>query len=481
MVVNGPVTFGAMGANFNGQQFVDSTLKVTSSALTVSVWFNATSLTGSPRIVANSHTDVDFNGFQLALNDAGGNFDVGNGTTSVRAVWSTPLIAGTWYHYVGTYDGATVKAYLNGAQVASTSFAGGAIAAGTGPDINVARATYGGSYFTGALYDVRIYNRALSAAEVLALYQAMTPPPPSGPTAEWTLTQTSVSGTTVADASGNGNAATVVNGPLTFGAMMGANFNGQQYVDSTLTVTSSALTVSVWFNATSLTGVAGGGGGNPRLAANSHTDVDAKGFQLMFNSGGGSGFFDVGNGTAEGRASWSQQLVAGAWYHYVGVYDGATVSAYLNGVQVATAAFAGGAIAVGTGPDINIARNPAYSGDYLIGAISDVRIYYERALSAAEITALYQAMAPTPVAITFHDAGGNVITSATPISIPDNWPVGTPIATATVTMSDGSQFAGTLQPSNSFFATSGLNIFTAQPLTSADDGINQSTTITTQT
>src|SRR5205807_823523 len=74
------------------------------------------------------------------------------------------------------------------------------------------------------------------------------PPPPSGPTAEWTLTQASVSGAAVADASGNGNAGTVANGPLTYGAM-GANFNGQQYVDSTLTVTSSALTVSVWFNA----------------------------------------------------------------------------------------------------------------------------------------------------------------------------------------------------------------------------------------
>jgi hypothetical protein len=49
----------------------------------------------------------------------------------------------------------------------------------------------------------------------------------------------------------------VVNGPLTFGAM-GANFNGQQYVDLRLKVTSSALIVLAWFNATSLTGVAGG-------------------------------------------------------------------------------------------------------------------------------------------------------------------------------------------------------------------------------
>lgn len=204
-----------------------------------------------------------------------------------------------------------------------------------------------------------------------------------GLAAEWTLTQASILGATVADASGNGNAGTVINGPLTFGAR-GANFNGQQYVDSALTVTSSALTVSVWFNAANLSNA------NPRIVANSHPDVDVKGFQLVFNKGGASGFFEIGNGTTERRASWSQQLVAGTWYHYAGVYDGATVRAYLNGVQVATAAYAGGAIAAGTGPHINIARNPTYNGDYFIGAVSDVRIY-KRGLSAAEIVALYQA------------------------------------------------------------------------------------------
>jgi large repetitive protein len=178
--------------------------------------------------------------------------------------------------------------------------------------------------------------------------------------------------------------------PLTFGAM-GANFNGQQYVAPTLAVTSSALTVSVWFNAANLSNA------NPRLVVNSHTDEDTKGFQLIFNSGGASGFFDVGNGTAEGRASWSQQFVQGTWYHYVGAYNGATLSAYLNGVQVAPAAFAGSAIAAGTGPDINIARNPSYAGDYFIGAIYDVRIC-EEALSAAQVLALYQAVTPPAAA-----------------------------------------------------------------------------------
>jgi hypothetical protein len=52
------------------------------------------------------------------------------------------------------------------------------------------------------------------------------------------------------------------------------------------------------------------------------------------------------------------------------------------------------------------------------------------------------------------------------------------IATANVTMSDGSQFAGVLTTSDTnFFAISGLNIVTARSYTSADDGTH-STIIT---
>jgi hypothetical protein len=84
-------------------------------------------------------------------------------------------------------------------------------------------------------------------------------------------------------------------------------------------------------------------------------------------------------------------------------------------------------------------------------------------------TAPVEGAAPTPTAITLSPANP---------TIADNSPAGTMIATATVTMSDGSQFAGALATSNtSFFAISGLNIVTAQALTSANDG-TQSTVIT---
>ncbi len=76
---------------------------------------------------------------------------------------------------------------------------------------------------------------------------------------------------------------------------------------------------------------------------------------------------------------------------------------------------------------------------------------------------------PSPTAITLSPVGATV---------PDNAPAGTLLATAKVTMSDGSQFAGTLTTSDTnFFTISGSNIVTARAFTSADDGA-RSTVIT---
>jgi hypothetical protein len=84
-------------------------------------------------------------------------------------------------------------------------------------------------------------------------------------------------------------------------------------------------------------------------------------------------------------------------------------------------------------------------------------------------TAPVEGAPPTPTAITLSPA------SAT---IADNAPAGTVIATVSVTMSDGSQFTGTLTTSDTnFFAISGFNIVTARAFTSADDGTH-STVIT---
>ena len=94
---------------------------------------------------------------------------VDNGPTAV-SVSGSSLTTGQWYHLVVTYDSAggtdNVKIYVNGAEDAS--------ATQTGDLANTQNLIIGlyGVYKTNGLIDeVRIYNRALSADEVMMHYQ----------------------------------------------------------------------------------------------------------------------------------------------------------------------------------------------------------------------------------------------------------------------------------------------------------------------
>jgi len=93
----------------------------------------------------------------------------------------TALTANTWAHLAATYDGATIRLYVNGAQVASRAQTG-AIATSTNPLQIGGDSLYGG-YFAGRIDEVRIYNRALSVAEIQSdMNTAVTPPPSPTPT-----------------------------------------------------------------------------------------------------------------------------------------------------------------------------------------------------------------------------------------------------------------------------------------------------------
>jgi hypothetical protein len=282
--------------------------------------------------------------------------------------------------------------------------------------------------------------------------------PPAGPLAQWMLNSASITGTTVADATGHGNTATVSGGPLTFGPQ-GGNFNGStQYVsNSTLVSTWPAMTVSVWVNGSDFSG-------GHRLVANSHTDIDLKGFQLAIGGGGTVGGFSVGNGSAYGDASitqTSQTVETGRWYHIVGVYDGATVKCYLQGAQVASTAFTGGTLSAGVGPGLSVGRNPPGNNDYFTGAMFDVRLW-DRALSAAEVLALYQAQPATTLSV-----------ALTPnnVTVPNNTSNGTLLSTASVVTANGSTYTGTLSSSNtSMVGISGLNLVAGHTYGTGDTG-----------
>ncbi len=105
------------------------------------------------------------------------------------------LTANTWAHLAVTYNGATMQLYVNGVQVASHAQTG-AIATSTNP-LQIGGDSLYGQYFAGRIDEVRIYNRALSVAEVqsdmntpVTATATPTPTPTATPTSTSTPTAT---------------------------------------------------------------------------------------------------------------------------------------------------------------------------------------------------------------------------------------------------------------------------------------------------
>ena len=75
---------------------------------------------------------------------------------------------GLWHHVAGTFDGNQIRLYVDGSLADSMDYTG-AIATTTFP-VNIGRNSENPDrLYEGAIDEVRIYNRALSEAEVLYL------------------------------------------------------------------------------------------------------------------------------------------------------------------------------------------------------------------------------------------------------------------------------------------------------------------------
>ena len=206
-------------------------------------------------------------------------------------------------------------------------------------------------------------------------------------------------GTTVADASGNGNVGTISNAAWAASGKYGGalSFNGTNarvnIPNSASLQLSSGMTLEAWVNPSTTTGV--------------WRDVIYKGddnYYLEATSGNGGkpavgGTFGGGNANAYG----STPLGANAWSYVAVTYDGATIRLYVNGTMVGSQAKTG-AITSSTN-QLQIGGDALY-GQYFSGLIDEIRIY-NTALSATAI----QADMTTPVS-------GSSTTDTTPPSTP---------------------------------------------------------------
>ncbi|MBC8218123.1 MAG: hypothetical protein H8E73_06625 [Planctomycetes bacterium] len=148
-------------------------------------WENLNSIYGKAGSAGDDSVVLSLTG------DDGIHFYVDQGANNNLIVPDAGVRTGEWQHVTGTYDGTVMRVFLNGEQVGELAVTGDIIA-------NPILPTVGGRSdtavsFDGAIDEVRVYNQALTADEILSsmagsegLPLARTPDPQDGAVVEAT-------------------------------------------------------------------------------------------------------------------------------------------------------------------------------------------------------------------------------------------------------------------------------------------------------
>ena len=306
----------------------------------------------------------------------------------------------TWYHIAGTYDGTTITQYVNGSSNTTLNYTG---TSQSGGEIRLMR-RWDGTVTSGNLVDgdlgiARIYDRALSAAEILQNYNAQSARfvIPTIVTDNLVMQldasdtdSYSGSGTTWTDISGNGNDGTISG--ASWSSTDGGIFDFDGINDSVLIAdtadlrlnTSQQKTIQVWVKFDTLP------------ALNTQVPVFGKLSSSFGFDGYWGGLFSNGgvvrcvtNGTSVQRISNSTLTVStNTWYLLTFISQitstANTTKVYINETEYITAAH---------GADSINETNPLYLGfigsgvssNYLNGKIGAC-FFYTKGLSESEIS-----------------------------------------------------------------------------------------------
>jgi hypothetical protein len=134
--------------------------------MTLEAWVNPTALGSAWRAVVFKEQPSGMV-YSLYANKANGRpvgqVNIG-GERNVNGSAALPL--NTWSHLAVTYDGSQLRLYVNGALVGTKSQSG-TIPVSSGP-LRIGGNSIWGEWFKGAIDEVRVYDRAVTPAEILA-------------------------------------------------------------------------------------------------------------------------------------------------------------------------------------------------------------------------------------------------------------------------------------------------------------------------
>ncbi|MER7498946.1 LamG-like jellyroll fold domain-containing protein [Nonomuraea pusilla] len=309
-----------------------------------------------------------------------------DGAATVKALSAAAPRLGEWTHLTGVYDTAAARLslYVNGRLESSVAFTRPWEAAGA---LTVGRGRLAGAPaepWPGDVDDVRVYGRALVAADVADIVNSA-----ATLVGHWTLDEDA--GTTAADSSGRATAATLGGGATwTAGWLEGAlaldGATGYAQTGGPAVDTRSGFTVTAW---TQLDYLPSGD-----AAAVAQTGSRAAGFQLGYDKG--QQRWMLGMASADTDAAALARTRSDAvpfpleWTHVAGVYDALAgrLSIYVNGRLSATTVTDHVSTWNATGP-VQLGRTKAAGvlTGHWPGTLDDVRVY-DGVLSAEQIAQL---------------------------------------------------------------------------------------------
>jgi len=328
------------------------------------------------------------------------------------------LSASTWYHIAFVHDGTDVTLYLNGssqgtktgANTANNTFKGNNLVIGR---YNSLPGTYN---WNGLIDEVSLFDSALSASDITAMYNSGTPNDISSlnPVGWWRMgDNNSGSGTTITDQGSGGNDGTLTNGP-TFSTnappplvlpsitnTYSVDFDGtNDYMDfgtNTTINSSSAFSVSAWFDVDNISTTF------PTICL-LKTNL-TKGFVIsLSNTTGGNAIYNgvwFGSATNEFRgyatnnSTLSASLVSG-FHHLILTYDGvdplssSSFTIYVDGVNYAIRS-----TSVGLGSYAN--ANHVAKGAYQFDGLIDEFAIFNTELTQREVTGIYNSGTPNDI------------------------------------------------------------------------------------
>jgi Concanavalin A-like lectin/glucanases superfamily len=318
------------------------------ASFSLEAWVRPTTIDAtSRRIVSKALGGLQ--GYELFVNSGSGlQFQRIAGATNTVSASAPPL--NSWSHVVATYDGTTMRLYVNGSLASSAASALSLL--DNAAAFRVGNSALGTDGWAGDLDDVAVYGGVLNGTQVQNHFQCGhryrdVVLGTSGLQSYWRLGE--ISGVTAFDSTGATNGAHA-NGPTLGGTGAPTHANGATIFDGVDDYIgfgdvydfagTSSFTVEGWLNRTAV-----GEAGTWRIIVGKEPAADPRdGWALAIapNSAGCPQciYFDRVAASNDDTVNSTTAIVAGTWYHFAATYDGATMRMYVNGALEASTASA---------------------------------------------------------------------------------------------------------------------------------------------